>query len=86
MVTTARKRSPAGRRVGRPAAPAGLERVKFFVRAAPADVDRFRAIRSVLVERESRRVADAEVFRLAVSALVASLSPDERSRVERSRG
>jgi len=60
--------------------------MKFFVRAAPADVDTFRAIRSVLVEREARRVADAEVFRLAVAALVASLPADERSRVERSRG
>jgi hypothetical protein len=60
--------------------------VKFFVRAAPADVDTFRAIRSVLVEREARRVADAEVFRLAVASLVASLPADERARVERFRG
>jgi hypothetical protein len=59
--------------------------VKFFVRAAPADVEVFRKVRSVLVEREARRVADAEVFRLAVAALVASLRADERARVERFR-
>jgi hypothetical protein len=56
------------------------------VRVAPADVQLFRAIRSALVQAEDRRVTDAEVFRLAVRALVASLPADMRSRVERSRG
>jgi hypothetical protein len=79
-----RRRGAGGRRVGRPAS--SLERVKFFVRADPADVELFREARAALVEREGRRVTDAEVFRLAVRAYVAALPADQRVRVERSRG
>jgi hypothetical protein len=67
------------RRVGRPRS--GLARVKFFVRAAPEDVERFRALGPALSASEDRRVTDAEVFRLAVRALVATLPPDVRRRL-----
>src|SRR5262245_5732867 len=97
MMTKARRRTE-GARVGRPVS--GLERVKFFVRAAPADVEMFRAVRVALVEVEAsadtigvgvvrasfaRPVTDAEVFHLAVRALVASLPKRVRAQLERSR-
>lgn len=68
-------------RRGRPSA--NLERVKFFVRAAPGDVAVFRSVGPALSEVEGRRVTDAEVFRLAVRALVASLPDATRQRLER---
>jgi hypothetical protein len=69
----------------RPVAPgwASLERVKFFARVDPVDAETFRAVRAVLVESEARRVADAEVFRAAVRALVDSLPEPVRARVRR---
>jgi hypothetical protein len=97
MTTKARRRTE-GARVGRPVS--GLERVKFFVRAAPADVETFRAVRVALIEAEGsadargagivhasfvRPVTDAEVFHLAVRALVASLPKRVRAQFERSR-
>jgi hypothetical protein len=63
-----------------------LEREKFFARVDPTDADTFRAVRAVLVEAERRRVTDAEVFRLAVRGLVASLPDAQRKRLERARG
>lgn len=67
---------------GRPAS--GLERVKFYVRVDPVDAERFRAVRAAYVQAERRRVTDAEVFRMAVAALVGSLPAELRAVVTRS--
>ena len=75
LMVKSRKRSRGARAGG------GLERVKFFVRASPADVEVFRAVRDALAESEGRRVLDAEVFRLAMRAAVAQLPADVRARV-----
>lgn len=60
-----------GARRGRP--PLGLERVKWTPRVDPVDAATFRRIRLALMASERRRVSDADVFRLAVRALVGSL-------------
>jgi hypothetical protein len=65
---------------GRP--PSGLERVKFTPRVAPADLAQFLAVRAAMTEAEGRRVTDAEVFRLAVRSLLASLPAPLRKRLE----
>jgi hypothetical protein len=72
----------ARKRAGRP--PSGLERVKFFARVAPVDVELFRAIGAALTQAELRRVTDAEVFRSAVRALAETLPAAVRSALPRS--
>ena len=47
----------------------------------PEDVRTFQLARALIAERERRRVSDAEVFRLAVSALVASLDDNTRAQL-----
>jgi hypothetical protein len=54
---------------------APFQTVKFFGRVHPGDVERFRAFRDRMMEREGRRVADAEVFKLAMDALEARRKP-----------
>ena len=68
-------------RRGRP--PTGLERVKFTPRVAPADLNQFLAVRAAMSANEGRRVTDAEVFRLAIRALVATIPAAIRNKVER---
>jgi hypothetical protein len=71
----------AKRGKGRPAS--GLERVKWTPRVDPADLETFQAVRSRMGETARRRVSDAEVFRLAVAALVASLPDATRQQLKR---
>ena len=55
--------------------------MKWTPRVDPADVRTFQKVRAVMLETERRRVSDAEVFRLAVVALVASLPDSVRRQV-----
>jgi len=49
----------------------------------PECVRTFQAVRDAMAEAERRRVSDAEVFRLAVSALVALLDDKTRAQLTR---
>jgi hypothetical protein len=73
------KRGRAGRRPD-------LREVKWTQRVDPADLQTFQAVRARMGETARRRVSDAEVFRLAVAALVASLPSAVRKQLAEARG
>lgn len=75
----------AKRKRGRPVLK-GFETVKWFPRVKPADLATFHEVRDELATARGVRVSDAEVFGLAVSALVASVPEAVRAKLSRSRG
>jgi hypothetical protein len=75
----------ATRKRGRPRAARGFETVKWTPRVRPTDLEAFHTVRDELATARGVRVSDAEVFRLAVAALVSS-RPDARQQLPRARG